>query len=95
MNNYQKYLKFCKNHKRNQVDDFFDALAKEFNVTEGTTYQIWYAEQRSWFKPEMIDELIRLDNPEVPGFRPNLGSGEFDWEDGKFVPENNFYLKRN
>lgn len=89
MTNYDKFISFLRKHKDDSWNAFFDNLAKEFDVSQSTAYSIWYAEQRSWFRPEMIDELIRLDKAPKEEFRPSLASGEFQWKNGKFLPEDN------
>jgi hypothetical protein len=88
MTNYQKLENYYKENFNLNEDNneykFFLGLSKLFGVSIQTAMDIWYAESRSWFKPEMIDELIRLDAPENEGHRPNLYAGDFDWRDGKF-----------
>lgn len=89
--NFQKYLDFLKQHQYSNEDEFFQHLTELFPVSSATAYDIWYAYQRSWFEPEMIDALIKLDGiSDNSVFRPNLFSGDFDWDDEKkeFVPEN-------
>jgi hypothetical protein len=78
---YQKYCEFRKDHANDSEDDFFNNLMKEFNISYQTALNIWYAVQRSWFKPEMVEEFIRLDNPNNEGFRPILTVGHFCWDD--------------
>jgi hypothetical protein len=89
MNLHTQYLQFCREHANDEQEAFFDALAVKFGVNYSTALNIWYAEQRSWFKPEMIAELIRLDKAGPEEFRPILASGEFEWDEVncKFVPE--------
>ena len=88
MNANDKYNQFIKNHRNDDQDDFFENLAKEFNVSVGTAYNIWYAPQRSWYKPEMMDEIIRLDKVGAEQFHPCFASGEFKWDGNKFIPAN-------
>lgn len=84
MTNYEKYLQYCKDNAKAEEGDFFNGICKLFDVTVGTAYNLWYAPQRSWFVPQMFDELIRLDkNPDE--FRPCLATGEWTWQDGKFL----------
>lgn len=93
MTAYEKYDQFCRESSRLpshlNEDRFFNELAKLFNVSIGTAYNIWYADQRSWFEPEMMEEIVRLDKPGKDDFVPNLMSGEWDWDrqEKKFVPE--------
>lgn len=83
MNTYNLYLKFCEENKQSGEDRFFCKLAQEFDCSVNCSYLFWFAEQRSWFKPEMIDELIRMDK-NGEDF-PNLLSGDFRWENNKFL----------
>lgn len=88
MTNYQKFHKFNAENGHLERVEYFAKLSELFDCQIHTVIDIWYAEQRSWFKPEMIDELLRLDKvPPGSEFRPNLCSGEFEWRDGRFVPE--------
>jgi hypothetical protein len=84
----QKYTDFCKNHIKDSEQDFFQNLANEFDVSVGTAYNIWYAPQRSWYKPEMMEEIIRLDKCKLEEFFPNFYTGEFKWNGKNFVEEN-------
>jgi hypothetical protein len=91
MTNYEKLKMYLNSDDSpREFMAFIDLLANLLNISDNTALSIWYAEQRSWFKPGMVDELIRLDDPNAVGFRPNLGSGEFTWNDNKkcFEPEN-------
>lgn len=85
MTNYEKLRQFYKQNAKVEQEDFFNRLMGLFNIKNDTAYNIWYAEQRSWFKPEMIDELIRLDHNNEE--QPNLLAGDFEWINGKFVAE--------
>jgi len=89
MKNYDKYLEFCQSNKNVEESEFFSKLAQMFDISIGTAYKIWYAEQRSWFKPEMVDAIIALDKAPLKEFRPLFCSGEFerDVENKKFIPE--------
>lgn len=89
MTGYEKYIRFCEQNTTLGECEFFDKLAEELQVSRKTALDIWYAHQRSWFEPEMVDELIRLDKAEGE-FKPILGTREFVWKDGKFhpLPEN-------
>ncbi len=91
MSEKTKYEKMVDFYEKSTLDDnaFFEGLAKELDISFDAAIDIWYAEQRSWFKPEMVDELCRLDK--VKGeFRPALYSGEFGWdeESKRFTPRN-------
>lgn len=88
MNAHEKYNQFRKDHFNDEPDTFFANLAKEFGVSDSTAYDIWYAPQRSWYKPEMMDEIVRLDKV-TDEFFPNYYSGSFDWDEvnKKFIPE--------
>lgn len=87
MTKYKQYLEFCTNNSKANTETFFTGLQRLFNISEASAMDIWYAAQRSWFKPEMVDELIRLDK--AGEWRPNLQSGEFIWnsETNRFLPE--------
>ncbi len=83
--NYDKYCDYCDGNKMEQ-EEFYQGIMDLFNVSYGTAMNLWYAPQRSWFKEEMFDELIRLDKVKDE-FIPNLCSGEFEWEGNKFIPD--------
>lgn len=85
---YERYKSLCQELSNLDITDFFNHMAYELEVTNDTIGNIHYAVGRSWFKPEMVDELIRLNDPKAEGYRPNLYSGNFDWNeiDGRFVP---------
>ena len=89
MTAHEKYNQFCRNHVNDSEADFFANLAEEFDVSLSVAYDIWYAPQRNWYLPEMMDEIIRLDKAPAGEFRPNFCSGEFDWDNvnKKFIPE--------
>lgn len=80
MTNWEKYVEYCQDNAHCQAD-FYHGICQLFNVSYDTALNIWYVPQRSWFRAEMIDELIRLDDPTEVGFRPNLCSGEFGWDE--------------
>lgn len=88
---YDKYSDIFSLHakKCNSENEFFEILMKEFQVGYDTAMDMWYAPQRSWFKEEMMEEIIRLDNSAEEGFRPNLCSGEFKWDSKtkRFMPD--------
>lgn len=86
---YEKYDQFCRDNAQLNIEDFFNRLTRLFNVSIGTAYNIWYADQRSWFEPEMMEEIIRLDKPGKDDFVPSLTTGGWDWDRQakKFVPE--------
>lgn len=90
MTNYEKYNQFCQDNRMADETDFFQRLCELFGVSHSTAMDIWYAPQRSWFRPAMIDELIRLDKVGTEEFHPNLYSREFDWDsvNNRFLPEN-------
>lgn len=76
---YQIYLDYCSRNANAGHTAFFTGLQELFQVSDRVTLDIWYAPQRSWFVPEMIEELIRLDHAGEP--LPNLTSGEFKWDE--------------
>lgn len=86
MTNYEKYDQYCRENASAEEKGFFGGICALFNVSIETAYNLWYAEQRSWFKEEMFDELIRLDG-KTDEFQPCLATGEWAWKNGKFVPE--------
>lgn len=74
----------------NSIGEFCKGLAKYLGCSTDCALDIWYARQRSWFRPEMIQALIDLDSSTDPMvFRPCLPSGEFVWDvvNKKFIPE--------
>lgn len=84
---HEIYLQFCRDHIDDSQDKFFDALCEKFNISMNCALDIWYAEQRSWFDPKMIDVLIDMHhNPQNYSFFPSLSSGEFTWKDDRFHP---------
>lgn len=85
MSKYEEYRKFYQEHKHLNGDHFFADLAEFFNISMSRAMDIHYATLRSWFKPEMIEELIRLDSAKHE-FQPPIYSGDFKWEEGKFKP---------
>ncbi len=85
---YEKYLKFCKEHYHDSSEQFFERLAIEFNLTGFAAFDIWYAVQRSWFQPKMMDVLIDMyQNPEKYTFIPNILRHDFIWDGEKFLPD--------
>ena len=74
---YDKLMKFYRDNPDLDQDVFFSKLAKEFQCSDFCAVLLWYAEQRSWFVPEMIDELVRLDK--IDKLPTKLFSGEFMW----------------
>ncbi len=98
MTKYEQYNQYCIEHKNDDTAPFFKGLQELLNCSYGTAMNIWYAEQRSWFEQEMVDELIRLDGHEINNgeFYPNLFSGEFDWDykNKKFIPENDEKMEK-
>lgn len=89
MTNHDKFFQFCNENRNLGWSEFFQKLVTEFKVSCGCATDMWYATERSWYRPEMMDELIRLDNPKESGFRPNLRSGEFEWDakNNRFLPD--------
>lgn len=101
MNAHEKYKKFisewantyskiCEEKSYVNWEDeqavFFTELDNLFNVHD--SINIWYAPQRSWYKPEMMDVIVdMIKNPDNYDFIPNFYTGEFDWdhENKKFV----------
>lgn len=80
MDAYQKLLSFYQNkaNRKMTTQDFFAEMAHEFQCSENTALLIWYAEQRSWFDPNMIDVLITMERQGKE--LPNLVSGDFRWD---------------
>lgn len=102
-NGYEKLISFNKNWKAyflylqehcsgtfDEQSEYFDRLAEYLNVSDHTAQDIWYSNQRSWFKPEMVDVMIDMDrNPDKYSFHPIYTSGAFIWDsvNKKFIPE--------
>jgi hypothetical protein len=86
--NYEKYPQSFNEHKDKEWDEFFFSMAQDLSCSFSTVYNIWYANQRSWFKPDMVEALIKLEK-EPDAFQPHLISGDFDWDDNtkRFVPD--------
>ena len=92
MSSNDRYIEFCKNWKcddpENEVALLFESLQNLFDVSPAGAMDIWYAPQRSWYVPEMMDVIIDMDkNPQKYDFIPVLTSGDFDWDqvNKKFV----------
>lgn len=84
---YEEYRKFYQEYKHLHLEDkFVPKLAELFNITIGAAYEIVYATRQSWFVPEMVEELIRLDKFPRGEFQPNIYACDFKWEEGKFKP---------
>jgi len=81
---YRNYPDICKDLgilNCDEISGFIQGLSKYLGCNESTAMDIWYARQRSWFKNEMVQALIDLEKAPVGTFRPNLTSGEFEWDD--------------
>ncbi len=89
MTAYEKYNQFWETNAQLNIEEFLDRLAKLFDVSIETAYNIWYADQRGWFEPKMMEEIIRLDKPGKDDFVPSLTTGGWNWDRQakKFVPE--------
>lgn len=87
-NNWETlYETICQDKKYPNWEDeqacYFTALSEEFNVPDAV--DIWYAPQRSWYKPEMMNVIVdMLRNPEKYDFHPNFTSHDFEWTDNQF-----------
>ena len=75
MSTYELFLASMKRHAECEEMDFFEQVAIDLgNCNAQDAMMLWYANQRSWFKPEMADEI--LTNPSI---HAQLLTGELSW----------------
>jgi hypothetical protein len=68
---------------------FFQILASRLNCSAASAMMLWYADQRSWYEPEMADVIVDIGNyPNRYDYMPNFTSGDFIWdrENKRFIP---------
>ena len=86
------FERMLNNHETVEDDElplYFNQLAKTLNTSVDAAHDIWYANQRSWLKPGMIDAIIEMaKNPTNYSFHPNFASGDFEWDEKnqQFLP---------
>jgi len=86
------FQRMIDNHEAVEDDElpfYVATLAKTLNTSVDAAYDVWYANQRSWIKPGMIDTIIEMArNPTNYSFHPNFGSGDFEWDEKnqQFLP---------
>ncbi len=75
MTTYELFLASIKRHAECDETEFFEQLAIDLgNCNADDAMFLWYANQRSWFKPEMTDEI--LSNRTI---QRQLLTGELKW----------------
>lgn len=86
-----RYKKICEEKTVPNWEDeqavFFTELNEFFDVPN--SLNIWYAPQRSWYRPEMMNIIVNMSrNPDKYDFLPNFGTGDFTWnvEELRFEP---------
>lgn len=84
MTAHQKYESFLDTYGLDLLPtQFFNTLAQWFDLspTDTTVMDIWYAPQRSWYQPEMMDFIVTGQHIEA-GVNLRTGGFTFSKESG-------------
>lgn len=88
---WNSFLKFIDFREDDDTVLYFEELMRLLDVSHHTACDLWYANQRSWFKPEMAEVIVDMEkNKEKYNYFPILTRGDFAWDsvNRRFIPEN-------